>query len=121
MACLDGLLCIICFSSRHVVRLANKGQQYHRALTQSLFSNVLVSCRVRRWFEAPAGTTLFYVTKDPLDPSEFEETVDGEGSVLTRWGRSTVIEVGNGLDLWLPLAGQPFHSGAICGKCAPPS
>lgn len=65
---------------------------------------------MHRWFEAPAGTILFHVTKDPLDPSEFEETVDGDGNVLTRWGRSTVIEVGGVIDLWLSLAGQPVHS-----------
>lgn len=52
-----------------------------------------VMLRVFRWFQAPGGTTLFHVTKDPLEPSEFEEAVDDEGNIITRWGRSAEIEV----------------------------
>lgn len=48
---------------------------------------------MRRWFQAPAGTTLFHVTKDPIDPSDFEELVNSDDSVVTRWGRSSTIEV----------------------------
>lgn len=46
-----------------------------------------------RWFQAGAGTTLFHVTKDPLDPTEFEETVNSNGDIVTGWGRSSTIEV----------------------------
>lgn len=46
-----------------------------------------------RWFQAEAGSTLFHVTKDPLDPTEFEETIDSNGDVVTGWGRSSTIEV----------------------------
>lgn len=48
---------------------------------------------IPRWFQAPAGTTLFHVTKDPLEPSEFEEIVNSDGEVISRWGRSSTIEV----------------------------
>lgn len=53
-------------------------------------SDVWFRCR---WFQAEAGSTLFHVTKDPLDPTEFEETVDSNGNVVTGWGRSSTIEV----------------------------
>lgn len=48
---------------------------------------------IARWLQAPAGTTLFRVTKDPLEPSEFEEIVNSDGDVISRWGRSSTIEV----------------------------
>ncbi|CAM9682036.1 unnamed protein product, partial [Discosporangium mesarthrocarpum] len=45
-----------------------------------------------RWFQAGAGTTIFYVTKNPIDPANFEETYNADGTVNTGWGRSSTIE-----------------------------
>lgn len=45
-----------------------------------------------RWFEAPLGTTLFHLTQEPLQPNEFLEQRDAAGRVVSRWGRSEVIE-----------------------------
>jgi hypothetical protein len=33
-----------------------------------LLLQVTVASAKRRWYEATAGTTLFYLTKDPVDP-----------------------------------------------------
>ncbi|CAM9426180.1 unnamed protein product, partial [Ectocarpus fasciculatus] len=56
-----------------------------------------------RWFQADAGTTLFHVTKDPLDPMDFEETVDSNGDIVTGWGRSITLESLLGTYRYVPV------------------
>lgn len=77
------------FTCRSVVVASSVRFGHHHIATSGTF-NHLVSYR---WFQAEAGSTLFHVTKDPLDPTEFEETVDSNGNVVTGWGRSSAIEV----------------------------
>ncbi|CAM9872808.1 unnamed protein product, partial [Ectocarpus sp. 12 AP-2014] len=57
----------------------------------------------RRWFQADAGTTLFHVTKDPLDPADFEEGVDSNGDIVTGWGRSSALESLLGTYRYVPV------------------
>jgi hypothetical protein len=42
-------------------------------------------------FEAPLGTTLFHITKEPLGLKDFLEVYDDAGDLFSRWGRSRTV------------------------------
>ncbi|CAM9147362.1 unnamed protein product, partial [Choristocarpus tenellus] len=65
-----------------------------------------------RWFQAPAGTTIFHVTKNPIEPEEFEESYNRNGELLTRWGRSSTLENLIGTYLFVPVEVSEENPGA---------
>jgi hypothetical protein len=53
-----------------------------------------------RWFEQPAGTTLFYITKFPVAPDDF---VGVRGDPLERWGRRSGLRALIGTESLVPV------------------
>lgn len=66
-----------------------------------------------RWYEAPTGTTLFYLTKDPASPDDFV----GQPSAKTLWGRSDVFKAYLGTDDLIAVKGTRRHSVVALVTC----
>ncbi|GLE05146.1 hypothetical protein PINS_up014134 [Pythium insidiosum] len=54
-----------------------------------------------RWYEAKKGTTLFYITRDPVSPNEFVADASG-----TAWGRSKSFKSKIGSDALVAVQGK---------------
>ncbi|KAG2952313.1 hypothetical protein PC117_g2905 [Phytophthora cactorum] len=54
-----------------------------------------------RWYEAPAGTTLFYVTREPTAADAF--VAEGDATTGTGWGRSDTLQSYLGTDAIIPV------------------
>ncbi|KAI9998049.1 hypothetical protein PInf_002383 [Phytophthora infestans] len=54
-----------------------------------------------RWYEAPAGTTLFYITREPTAADAF--VAEGDATTGTGWGRSDTLQSYLGTDALIPV------------------
>ncbi|GMF11866.1 unnamed protein product [Phytophthora lilii] len=54
-----------------------------------------------RWYEAPTGTTLFYITRDPASADAF--VAEGDAETGTGWGRSDTFQNYLGTDALIPV------------------
>ncbi|KAL4109781.1 hypothetical protein PRIC1_001476 [Phytophthora ramorum] len=63
-----------------------------------------------RWYEAPTGTVLFYITRDPTASDAF--VAEGDAVTGTGWGRSDTLQSYLGTDALIPVkvgdAGVPL-------------
>jgi len=71
-----------------------------------------------RWYEASAGSTLFYLTKDPQVSSDFEGSFvaneeDGNLSILSLWGQTKELAGLQGSDKVIPVTVDDVKSGVI--------
>lgn len=66
-----------------------------------------------RWYEATAGTVLFYLTRDPMSADDFVGTSSDDG-----WGRTSTINGYVGSDNLIPVKGtNQTISMDACGLC----
>jgi hypothetical protein len=65
-----------------------------------------------RWYEAPTGTTLFHITRDPAAADSF--VAEGDAATGTGWGRSDTLQSYLDTDALIPVKGK--HA-AGCLRC----